>query len=126
MKGKENQKTVTVSFKPFPTGAETDDVILNFIDNRNKQSSIAVVGVGIIGAKIVAAGLLALQPGVGRGQRAVEHALDLKGILHSPFMRKDLSSMAIRGRSSFWMRSSSAMISRIFFSSLSGPISRSQ
>lgn len=58
-----------------------DDVILNFIDNRNKQSSIAVVGVGIIGAKIVAAGLLALLPGVGRGQRAVEHALDLKGIL---------------------------------------------
>lgn len=44
IKGKETQKTVTVPFKPFPTGAEMDDVILNFIDDRNKQSSIINTG----------------------------------------------------------------------------------
>ena len=40
LKGKEKQKTITVTFKPFPTGSEMDDVVLNFIDDRNKQSSI--------------------------------------------------------------------------------------
>ena len=40
LKGKEKQKTITVHFKPFPVGAEMDDTILNFIENRKKQASI--------------------------------------------------------------------------------------